>query len=690
LYGFNIKPLYMRGIIPALVCLVTAGAAHWLYQDSPGLTGVRGMAEAEEYTISSTEAGKLVAVEVVLGQRVSRDQVVARLDKGVLEQEIRVAETELQELEAQVPASRKSLDLSGMESDRSFRSDLEKAEVELVEARADCERAHAEVKAVQEEISRQRELVLKRLLAAERMHQLEVQLTALRQIVASCPSRMETIEKRQQAAQKRSDDWRFTGGGGTYSHAKQEQLQPLLLRSSRQKEYLRLLRLRLENLVLRAPVDGYVSKVHAMPGSSLTPGEPLMIIVGADPRQVIAYQEEDRGRTVVAGDQVLMYPRDRSGLRTQGRVTAVAATVSQLPLRFWPAPTRPRWGRQIFIRLDANRSLVPGEAVDVTFAGQDEALDVAPIIAAAESSTPAADATAPLIIPKSLLTRSRFEPSGIIWLEKLQRYLVVSDDTGFEKVNDHTPWLFTVGRDGTVDPAPLVIEGIEQVNDLEGIAAAMDGRIYLIASQSSNKKGILRPTRTIFLVARLSENRLISEGHVYLTEALAEAGHADPSFFASLGLTFNGIQEEPAIEIEGLAWHRGALFLGLKQPLDSLGHALIWKIENPDSLFRRKSLSGAALTLWKKVSLPVEGIPAGISDILPLTDGSLLLTATNTRGGALFLAAVTADAELQVTNLRSFPGLKPEGLCLSPDRRLVVIFDQQQKKPLWMHMELPQ
>ena len=688
--NFTVNHRLTQGILPVVVCVMTAGAAYWLYRDSPGLAGVHGVAEAREYTASSMEPGWLSSLEVVLGQRVSRGQVLASLDKGVLEQEIKVAEAELRELEAQVPAKGKSLDLSGLETDRTFQSDLEKAEVELGEARAECARTHAELAGVKEEISRQRELVQHRMAPADRMYQLQVRLTALQQAVTSCPSRIEALEKRKQAAWQRFDGWRSSGRGSLDGNANHVQLQPLRLRSTRQQEYLRLLKMRVENMVLRAPIDGYVVKVNAMTGSVLTLGEPLIVIVEANPQQVIAYLEEDRSYSVVAGDKALMRPRDRAGVPAEGTVAAVAATVSQMPQRFWPAPTQPRWGRQVFIRTDANHSLAPGEAFDITFKGRNEMLKIAPKVATAGSpETPPDSATAPLAVPLSLLSRSRFEPSGIIWLDKLQRYIAVSDDTGLEKVNDNSPWVFAIGRDGTVDPEPLVIEGIERVNDLEGIATSPDGRIYLIASQSENRKGIRRSIRTIFIVARLQADRLLAEGHVFFYDLLVEAGRSDPSFFASLGLDTHGSQSGPIVEIEGLAWHNGALFLGLKNPLDSSGRALIWKLGNPDSLFQRKSLSGAALTLWKKVPLQVEGSPAGISEIVFLPDGTLVLAGTNFQGGALFHAKETTNGELSTMTLKSFPGLKPEGLCLSPDRRLVVVFDQQQNNPLWAQLELP-
>src|SRR2546423_864137 len=56
------------------------------------------------------------------------------------------------------------------------------------------------------------------------------------------------------------------------------------------------------------------------------------------------------------------------------------------------------------------------------------------------------------------------EPSAVIWSAQLQRYLVVSDDTGLrERGTYHAPWLFTMNAKGELDAEPLRIEGIESL-----------------------------------------------------------------------------------------------------------------------------------------------------------------------------------------------------------------------------------
>ena len=96
------------------------------------------------------------------------------------------------------------------------------------------------------------------------------------------------------------------------------------------------------------------------------------------------------------------------------------------------------------------------------------------------------------------------------------------------------------------------------------------------------------------------------------------------------------------------------------------------------------------MDLWNKLHLEIGGESAGISELLFLGDDSLVIAATNETGGALFHCELTMPGGPHTETLAVWPGLKPEGLSLSPSRdQLVVAFDRQQDTPAWTHMETP-
>ncbi|MFB3776656.1 MAG: biotin/lipoyl-binding protein [Bryobacteraceae bacterium] len=675
-----------RRAVPLVIWVLAAGAAYWLHRQSAGAGQASGMAEVREFNVSALETGRLESVEVAVGQRVSRGQVLARLDSGTLEREVAVAEAQLRELEAMVPAEDRALQLSGLQTERAFQSEVEDAQVAVQSAQAAYERDRAELEGLREEIARQRDLVARRLADARRLAELEAQVAPLAESVAAWPGRIDGLSRREEAARERLAEWRLRHAGATGGDARREQVRPLELRVSRQLDQLALLRKRLSAFQLTSPVDARVTAILARPGAVLTPGSPALALV-EEARHVTAYVEEDRGYNVAVGDVAEIRPRTNHGERVYGTVTSVAAFVSEIPARFWPSPNRPRWGRQIFVQLDPASALDPGQAVDLSFLSKNEAWVFGRRVAARGAGPTGAGRLKPLIVPPALLHRSRFEPSGIVWVGALDRYLAVSDDTGQEEENDNAPWLFAITRDGIVEPQPIPIRGVDAVNDLEAITAAPDGTIYVIASQSENRKGRRRPARTIFIQAQLDGGALVAVNHVFFYDLLARSGRSDPGFLASLGLERDPRGGGPLLEIEGLAWQDGALLIGLKAPLDPSGRAQIWRLGRPERLLAG-SLRDAQLSLWGKVSLPVGGRPAGISELLSLGDGSLLVAATNEAGGSLF--RVTASKQVMgAAPLAPFPGLKPEGLCRSAGGELVtVIFDRQQDTPLWTHLEV--
>ena len=191
-------------------------------------------------------------------------------------------------------------------------------------------------------------------------------------------------------------------------------------------------------MVLYAPADSFVVKVLAEPGDVLIPGDPVMVLAAACPRQVVAYLDEDRGWQVAKDEKVILRRRGIDGSAVEGTVADVAEPVSQIPSRLWPTPTRPRWGRQVFIRPDPNHELSPGELLDITFLPPREMSGFA--VHAADLEEPAAvpgKDLSPLLLPSGLRSKSRFEPSGIVWLEALRQYVTVSDDTGWETAGDN-------------------------------------------------------------------------------------------------------------------------------------------------------------------------------------------------------------------------------------------------------------
>ncbi|MBM4321006.1 MAG: HlyD family efflux transporter periplasmic adaptor subunit, partial [Deltaproteobacteria bacterium] len=510
-----------------------------------------------------------------------------------------------------------------------------------------------------------------------------------------------------------------------------------------------------DSSLLRAPEPSRVAVVALRPGSLATPGTPVLTLVAETTSRVIAYIGEAKALSVRPGQQAMLVPRDRSGPAYRGRVVSLGPAITEAPSRFRPVFAQPFWSREAVVQIeqgsqaagagsvDAPRVL-PGQAFEITFldevseaplpalalgpatgAGTGTGLTSAPRRAeetepAAEAGSEQAEAPRLLVVPPALHRRSRLEPSGLVWVPELDRYLLVSDDTGWPRADDHAPWVFTVSAAGEVDEEPLVLQGVPQLNDLEDVTSTASG-IYLLSSQSLSRHGRRPPSRELLVRASVGPGRrLVATGQVRLLPALlAAAGRAKGrSWRQGLGLdlpvaesskTGSVATDLPQLDIEGLAAQPdGTLLLGLKEPLSAGGQALLWRLARPEHLLEKGVLEPEDLTLLARLhlqlQLPGAGgdavLAMGISGLCTLPGGDLVLLSTIPGDGRQPSGAVwrlpASELERARTSgggptlhpllVRSFPGLKPEGAALSPDGWLALTFDRGQDPPLWLRL----
>jgi hypothetical protein len=319
-------------------------------------------------------------------------------------------------------------------------------------------------------------------------------------------------------------------------------------------------------------------------------------------------------------------------------------------------------------------------------------------------TAPAAPAPAPkgqqdrepraMVVPPKLQARTcNIEPSGIAWSAKLKRYLIVSDDTGRKDAGtNHAPWLFALDEAGTLDPEPVPIQGIERLNDAEAITAGPHGSFYLITSHSPDKKGRTLPERRMLLHLDLHGRALRVLGRLDLTEARDREGRGL--------LALAGLDENGRLDIEALAYHEGALYVGLKSPLTKDGRAVILKLAVPAEAFRAGRIPAGALTRWAEVTLrvPTPGGPVlqGLADLAFLPDGSLVLLGNSPKGmahdggGAIWWLRRPGPGPHSPTLLHRYSGLAPEGVTVAADgSSLIVVFDRNQEPPWWSRWPLP-
>ncbi|MES1175147.1 MAG: hypothetical protein ABUL62_12555 [Myxococcales bacterium] len=288
----------------------------------------------------------------------------------------------------------------------------------------------------------------------------------------------------------------------------------------------------------------------------------------------------------------------------------------------------------------------------------------------------------PITVPRELSQRTGIELSGAVWSPVLSRYVLVSDDVNEEEAK-HEPLLFTLSESGQLDAAPIRIEGIAELNDPESITAGPDGTLFVCTSHSVNKKGHLPESRRRLLQLAVGADRQVKVlGQLDLSVARGTDGK--PPWGAG------------SLDIEGIAFRDGALYIGLKSPLAGDGSAVILRLPNVVVSIQSGVVQDGALAPWSRsrFCVPHDGksVCEGIADLAFLPDGSLLITANAPKGmpsdggGSLWKLAAPNSAP---TLLKRFEGLKPEGVALAPDHTTaIVVFDTDGRQPLWIRWPL--
>ena len=289
----------------------------------------------------------------------------------------------------------------------------------------------------------------------------------------------------------------------------------------------------------------------------------------------------------------------------------------------------------------------------------------------------------PIKVPREISERTGLELSGAAWSATLSRYILVSDDINEEGAK-HIPRLFALTEGGQMDSAPIAIEGISELNDPESVSPGPDGTLFVCTSHSLNKKGHFPESRRRLLQIALSPDRKAKViGQVDLSAARTADGK--PAW----------AQTGP-LDIEGIAFREGALYIGLKSPLAADGSANIFRLPDVASVMKSGVVPDGALSLWSRARLcvPHDGktVCEGVADLAFLPDGSLLVAGNAPKGmptdggGSLWkLDAANHAPKL----LKRFDGLKPEGIALAPDRTsAIVVFDTDGRQPLWIRWAL--
>lgn len=273
-----------------------------------------------------------------------------------------------------------------------------------------------------------------------------------------------------------------------------------------------------------------------------------------------------------------------------------------------------------------------------------------------------------------------YEPSAIQQLPD-GRFLVVEDE------KEYPFSLVSIGADGVVKSMPLtaslwqMFSSFWKLDDLEGLAADREGRIYAITSHSRDDDGDAKAVRDKLVRFRVEGDRVVD---AEVVDGLKPALVGQHPVLAAAA-TIRDVKASGGLNIEALdiSPEQQHLLIGFRSPLLN-GRALIARLENPTEVFEAQQAPRVA-ALLHELDLGGHGI-RGMSYV-PALGAYLVIGGPTSREAASFgLWRWTGEPGAQARRI-TVPGLpdigRAEGVCpavVGGVERIMVVSDDGNRK----------
>ena len=255
-----------RLIRPVLLVMVPVIAGliglYWYAMTGRFVSTENAYVKADMVAISPDVDGRVIAVEVAENQFVRQGDVLFRLDPEPFQIALDMAEAKM----------------------LAVRNDIEAARAEFRQVEAEIEEARERVQFYAHQAERQRELQGRGISTEVRLEEAEVELIAAQQRVAALQEKLRTVLAKL--------------GGDPASAA---ELHPMYRQAEAERG---MAALDLADAVVRAPVDGVVSRMRLQPGEWLEEGEPAFSMINPATTWIEANLKETQLEHVQVGQRV--------------------------------------------------------------------------------------------------------------------------------------------------------------------------------------------------------------------------------------------------------------------------------------------------------------------------------------------------------------------------------------------------
>lgn len=210
-------------------------------------------------------------------------------------------------------------------------------------------------------------------------------------------------------------------------------------------------------------------------------------------------------------------------------------------------------------------------------------------------------------------------------------------------------------------------------DDMEGLAMVSDTSFFGVTSHSLTKKGKRKPEREQLILFSLKGNSIATERSWSLREAILSYLKGKLGSSINYNAASSGTPDEGGLNIEGLAYLGGKLYLGLRAPLTNDKKAIVLEISNLEST--------PVISNHMTIKLSGNGIRSLEKDGSKLILISGSMDDTDKAFSLHHLAPAGVSFVLSNIDIPGFTDLiRPESLIVENERALIFLQDFQEEQ----------
>lgn len=373
--------------MPIVVFLGASALSVYLWGQQAGLTSAVGEAEVFRIDLTAPTNGTLVTLskQWQTFEKVAKDEIVARLDDreslaalAVIQKEIGRIRGELVATEAK---TRMDLDAAArgiadtqqqtMLDLRRLAMDIEQYRLALLDRQILIDQDKIALQRATEKVTDAEKLVAGKVESEYTLRDLKTERDLLKQALDDRITGYTHAKTMFEAAQVRQEELRKAQvrNNSTTQPATDMELFLAPVRAAIAVEEARVheLRLRIDSLTIRSPIDGMIREILCFPGQTISLGTPIMTIVKDEAPHVITYLREYHRAAPKLNAKVDLRIRTLPVRTVEGYVAEIGPQIVRVPVQHLRDPTKPEWGLPVRVDFRAESGIHPGELVDVTF-----------------------------------------------------------------------------------------------------------------------------------------------------------------------------------------------------------------------------------------------------------------------------------------------------------------------------------